>query len=56
MLGQVLGPCVASAAETACELAGPQGRRSRLRWQDPQSLRAREGPAAQPTTAQALPQ
>ena len=56
MLGQVVGPCVASAAESACDLAGPQGGRSRLRWQDAQSLRAREGPAAQPATAQALPQ
>ena len=56
MLGQVVGPCMASAAETICALTGPQGGRSCLRWQDMQSLRAREGPAAQPATAQALPQ
>ena len=56
MLGQVVGPCVASGADMACELAGPQGGRGRLRWQDAQALRAREGPAAQPVTAKALPQ
>ena len=41
MLGQVVGPCVTSANETACDLAGQQGGRSRLRWQDSHSLRAR---------------
>ena len=55
MLGQVVGPCVASGDDSTCELAGPQGGRSRLRWHDPQSLRSREGPAAQPALPDGLP-
>ena len=56
MRGQVVGPCRASGDDTSCELTGPQGAKTRLRWHDPQSLRAREGPAPGPALPDGLPQ
>ena len=56
MLGRQVGPCTVADGQTSCWLDGPQpGRRSSLRWRDPQALVAREGPAAAAVSPDVLP-